>query len=423
MKFNKAEKSWILYDWANSSYATIMMAALFPIYFVGIADGSGAGGDMWWGIATSLATATIAILAPLLGAIGNYKGMKKKMLTVFLILGLISTASCAIFDSWIPLMIGYIFSFIGFSGSCLLYDSLLTDVTEPERMDKLSSWGYGMGYIGGSTIPFLLCIAVVMFGEGFGIDATEAVKISVLICVLWWSLFSIPLLRNCKQRYGSDLPETGFASHTFSQMFGTIREMLSNKGMRYFVLAYFFYIDGVNTVITMATAYGTAIGLDDVGMILALLVTQVVAFPCAILFGRLASRYGSLRMLLIAIGVYFVICVLGFYMGFGMEEGFLTAIEAGYIFWGLSVLLGSVQGGIQALSRSYFGKLVPPERSGSYFGVFDIFGKFSAVLGPALYSAVRAITGRSSFSILAIILLFLLGFITLSVGKKHIEKA
>ncbi len=315
------------------------------------------------------------------------------------------------------MLVGYVLSYIGFLGSCLINDSFLTDVTTTDRMDSISSYGYALGYIGGSTIPFLMSIALIMFGEKIGVDGTLAVKLSILIMVIWWAIFSIPMLKNVTQKHGIEMPKTALIATTFKGIFATARRIIANRPMLFFLLAYFFYIDGVNTVINMATSYGTALGLDATGMILALLVTQLVAFPFAILFGRLSQKFGSIRMILVAIYIYLFICAMGFYMGFGLEESFVDHNGAIVLFWALAALVGTVQGGIQAISRSFFGKLVPPENSGEYFGFYDIFGKFAAVVGPLLYSLTFALTGRSSFSILSIILLFLAGLVILHRGR------
>ncbi len=421
MKFTKEEKSWILYDWANSSYATIVLASIFPIYFAGICSSSGAAGDLWWSIGTAISTFVAAILSPIVGAMADYAGMKKKLMTIFLSLGVIFTTSCAIFDDWRLMLVGYGLSFVGFSGSCMIYDSFLLDVTTPERMDKVSAWGYSMGYIGGSTIPFLLCIFLVSFGSSFGVDSVMASKLSMVITSLWWAIFSIPFLKNCHQKYGNHISPGNLIMASIRSIRITLREMVSQKALLFFMLAYFFYIDGVHTVINMSTAYGATLGLDSTGMILALLVTQIVAVPCAICFGRLASKFGTINMLTAAICLYVVICITGFIMGFGIEEAFLTIPQATSIFWMLAIMVGMVQGGIQALSRSYFGKLVPPEKSSEYFGVFDIFGKFSAVMGPALYALVLSITGRSSLAILVLIVLFVVGGGLITLGRPHFK--
>ncbi len=419
-KFTKQEKSWIMYDWANSSYATIMVAAIFPIYFAGVMVD---GGDAWFGIGTSIATACVAVLSPILGTVGDFKGMKKKLLATFLVLGLVSTALCAVFNSWQGLLVGYVLSAIGFNGSIVFYDSFLTDITTRERMDRVSAWGYSFGYIGGSTIPFLFCIALTMFGPAIGVDSVMAVKLSLIICVVWWGAFSIPILKNCEQKFGSEMPETNILGTTFTNLSKSMRRMFSNKALLMFMVAYFFYIDGVHTVISMSSAYGASLGLDTTGMILALLVTQLVAFPCAILFGKMAGKFGSINMLIGSVFIYFAICIMGFIMGFGIEEGFLTNGQALSIFWLLAICVGLVQGGIQALSRSYFGKIIPPEYSNEYFGVFDIFGKVSTVMGPAIYAFVRTTTGRSSYAIFSIIILFLVGAIILISGRKTFKQA
>ncbi len=419
MKFSKEEKSWIAYDWANSVFATIMLAAIFPIYFASVCSGTLQGSDFWWSIGMSIATGTAAIISPIMGSIADYKGMKKKLFSVFLAIGVVFTGVCAFVDVWQLMLVGFIFAYIGFSCSCMLYDSFLTDVTTDERMDQVSSWGFSMGYIGGSTIPFLIAILLLTFGPSIGIEMIPAVKISIIIAVIWWTVFSIPLLKNCKQKHGVDLPPGRLVYNTFASIRKTLREMVGNKGLLLFMLSYFFYIDGVNTVINMSTAYGTTLGLDSNGMIVALMVTQLIAFPCAILFGKIAGKVGTLNLLTVSIGLYFLICFVAFIMGYGIEESFLTTSQALVIFWILACMVGLVQGGIQALSRSHFGKLVPKERSSEYFGIFDIFGKFAAVVGPALYAFVKGVSGRSSYAILSIILLFFLGGVFMMAGRKY----
>ncbi len=419
-RFSKTEKAWIMYDWANSIYATNIMAAIFPIYFAMVATETG---NKIYGFAVSIATLVVAVLAPVLGAVGDFAGMKKKLFGGFLILGLVFTAVMAMFDQWQLMLVGFILSRVGFSGSCLFYDSFLTDVTTPERMDKVSSWGYAMGYIGGSTIPFVLSIAI-MFLMGQNV---LSYKIAILIVVVWWALFSIPFLKNVKQVYSVEQPPSALAKAAFRNAGNTFKNILKDKRILFFIIAYFFYIDGVDTIISMATNYGTTLGLGAIGMILALLVTQLVAVPFSILFGNLAKKVGAMKMITVAVCVYFAITILGFFMGFNIEQAELhggdvaAAVRvSGVLFWILAALVGTVQGGIQALSRSYFGQLIPPERSNEYYGFLDIFGKFSCVIGPALYALVYSLTDRSSLGILSIILLFLGGMITLLVGKKYI---
>jgi UMF1 family MFS transporter len=465
IKFTKREKSWITYDWANSVYATIMMAAVFNAFFTGLVDDP-RGGDYWWSIGTTVAMVFVAIQSPIVGAFADYRGVKKKLFAFYLALGLICTAACAFTDDWKLLLPFYILSHIGFSGSCVLYDSFLPDVTSPGRMDTVSGWGYAMGYIGGSTIPFIASIALIQFGGSFGLDTVASVKISIMLTVIWWGLFSIPFMKNVSQESFVEKPPKGVLRETFANIFSTARSIFRNRGLFLFVIAYFFYIDGVGTVINLATSYGTQLGLGMLGMILALLVTQIVAFPCSILFSKFSKKIGSMNMLTIAVLIYVVICVVGFMMGFLIElaeipaklnalemsgvsigasrSGNLNVINevlqgAGIgdkawntapdytaalgrstvLFWLLALLVGTVQGGIQALSRSVFGKLTPPEKSGEYYGFFEIFGKFAAIVGPMLYAVTKGLTGRSSFSILSLILLFVVALALLLAQRRY----
>lgn len=420
-RFTKAEKSWIMYDWANSIYATNIMAAIFPIYFAMQANETG---NKLYGFAVSAAALIVALLAPILGAIGDFSGMKKKLFAGFLVLGLVFTAVMAAFEDWRLMLVGFILSRIGFSGSCLFYDSFLTDVTTPERMDRVSSWGYAMGYIGGSTIPFIISIAVMLLLN----QSVLSYKIAILIVVVWWAVFSIPFLKNVKQQYSVEDAPQALAKEAFRNAWKTFKDILKDKKILFFIIAYFFYIDGVDTIISMATNYGETLGLGAIGMILALLVTQIVAVPFSILFGNLAKKVGAMKMIAIAVCVYFVITILGFFMGFNIEQAELSGgdIEAALklsstLFWILATLVGTVQGGIQALSRSYFGQLIPPERSNEYYGFLDIFGKFSCVIGPALYAATYAATGRASLGILSIIVLFFGGMVALFAGRKYMK--
>lgn len=420
-RFTKAEKSWIMYDWANSIYATNIMAAIFPIYFAMQANETG---NKLYGFAVSAAALVVAVLAPILGAIGDFSGMKKKLFAGFLVLGLVFTAVMAAFEDWRLMLVGFILSRIGFSGSCLFYDSFLTDVTTPERMDRVSSWGYAMGYIGGSTIPFIISIAIMLLMN----QSVLSYKIAIMIVVVWWAVFSIPFLKNVKQQYSVEDAPQALAKEAFRNAWKTFKDILKDKKILFFIIAYFFYIDGVDTIISMATNYGETLGLGAIGMILALLVTQIVAVPFSILFGNLAKKVGAMRMIAIAVCVYFVITILGFFMGFNIEQAELSGgdIDAALklsstLFWILATLVGTVQGGIQALSRSYFGQLIPPERSNEYYGFLDIFGKFSCVIGPALYAATYAATGRASLGILSIIVLFFGGMVALFAGRKYMK--
>ena len=520
-RFTKVEKSWIFYDWANSVYATNIMAVIFPIYYASMA---GDLGNKWWGIGVSLASLIGAIISPTLGALADFKGNKKKLLFAFILIGALATAVLAFVSDWKWMLIGYVISHIGFSGSCVFYDSFLTDVTTEERMDRVSSWGYAMGYIGGSTIPFVISIAVMLLNN----YSAFSMKFAILIVTVWWLVFSIPILKNVKQVHYVETPPSELAKHAFRNLGETMKRCVSNKGLFIYLIAYFLYIDGVGAVISLATNYGATLGLGTTGMIFALLVTQLVAAPCAILFSKLSGKFGAIRMIIAAIAMYFVICGVGFFMGrlvepyqldlvtttresisaqgvvfenkgdqkawealskdyvedtraslsaedraaafttvtnelaekavdpAGVSYSFAsdgsrdiaanaimnvgkdlsvyakdTQKQADYndakstatiLFWVLAVLVGTVQGGIQALSRSYFGKLVPRSRSAEYFGFYDVFGKFATVIGPLLYAMFYMLTDRASIGILSLLILFASGGLLLIFGRKQLAK-
>ena len=419
-KFTKEERSWIMYDWAEASFTTIMMAAIFPIFFVGVAGGEGSPGSMWWAIGLVVARFTVGIAAPFVGALIDYRGYKKRVFLIFLCGGVVFTTLAAVVSSWQMLLFTYILANIFYSASNQVYDSFLPDVTTKDRMDKVSATGFAMGYIGGSTIPFTISIALIMFGENFGIGATLAVRISIVLTALWWAVFSIPIIRNVHHKYGNDLPEEGFFRQTFGNILDTGKKIVKNKAVLTFIVAYFFYIDGVGTIINIATAYGAELGLDATGMIGALFVTQLVAVPFSLLFGKLSGKMNPINLIIGAIIMYCVISTLGFVMGFGLEQGYFGVDTALMMFWALAFLVGTVQGGIQAISRSTFAKLIPPEQSGEFFGFFEIFGRFAAIIGPSLYALIFGLTGRSSFGILSIIAVFAVGLVILLRGRRHI---
>ena len=422
-RFTKVEWSWIFYDWANSIWATNISAAIFPIFIaLYLSDSDKA----IYGYVISFANLLVAVMAPFVGAIGDFRGMKKKLWAGFLILGVVFTALMGVVGSWQLMLVGYVFSRIGFSGSCLCYDSFLTDVTTPDRMDRVSTWGYAMGYIGGSTIPFVISIAVMLLMG----QSDMSYRIAILIVPVWWLAFSIPFWKNVEQKHCVDTPPSRLGREALKNVWSTLRNIIKDKAILFFIIAYFFYIDGVGTIISMATNYGSTLGLGTVGMILALLVTQLVAMPFSILFGRWSKKLGALKLIGIAVAVYSLITIVGFAMGFlvdfsdtlGLERA--AAIQTSTIlFWVLAALVGTVQGGIQALSRSYFGQLIPPERSNEYYGFLDIFGKFACVIGPALYSLVYGLTGKPCYGILSLIVLFLLGGLFLLLGRPHFRKA
>ncbi len=408
MKLTKPERSWVLYDVANSAF-TMLISTTIPIYFRSLVENSGADpatATGIWGIVTSVAIAILAILSPILGAIADYKGMKKKMFLLFLAIGLLGGISLSVTTDWVAYMIVFVLARIGYTACNVFYDSMITDVTDDNRIDYISSAGFAWGYIG-SCIPFIAGIAVI-FIKPFGISTGMATQISFLIAIVWWGLMTIPLLRNVKQTYFLE-DRRDKILHSFTRLGVTLKKIIKDKKIFFFILAYFFYIDGVYTIISMATTYGGEVGIDSNSMILALLLTQFVAFPFAILAGRLAAKFGALTLIKAYIVWYIAICLFGYQLNQQWE------------FWVLAVAVGLAQGGVQSLSRSYFGKLIPKEESNEYFGFFDIFGKFADFFGPLLLAASAFIFKTSTYGILALVLLFIIGLVFLSFIPK--EKA
>ena len=412
--YTKEEKSWIFYDWANSAFSAIVAAIILPVFFKSMAESSGVSAvdaTAYWGYATSLGTLICAVLAPFLGTLGDFRGMKKKLFTAFMLLGVISTFLLALTNSWQGLLLFYVLGTLGFSGSCIYYDSFLLDVTDVSRMDRVSSVGYGLGYIGGSTIPLVVSLVLIQFGSGFGIPTMLATKFSFILTAVWWLVFTIPMLRHVQQKHAIE-PDRDMFAHTLRNMKDTLSMIVKNRSILFFVIAYFFYIDGVGTIIHRATVFGSSCGIDSMDLMVVLLVVQIVAFPFAILYGRLADKFGSRRMILFGIATYIVVCMLGFNLK-EMKDFLL-----------LAVLVGTAQGGIQALSRSFYGKLVPAEHASEYFGFFDVFGKFSAVIGPALFGVVAQLTGVTNYGALAVMFMFILGgAIFMFLVPRNAEKA
>lgn len=420
-KLTKEERSWIAYDWANSVFATIMMAAVFPVFFVAAAGGEDTPGSAWLGYGVSIGRVVLAVAAPFVGAMLDFKGYKKRIFVTFVYLGVLFTLFTAFQASWQMLLLGYVLASICFGGGNLVYDSYLPDVTTKDRMDKVSAWGFAWGYLGGSTIPFLVSVVLIIFGGNFGISEELAVRISIVITAAWWGIFAIPMIKNVRHKYGVPAPSGfSFVKETAGKVLRTAKKIFRDKAVFVFIIAYFFYIDGVGTIIVMATAYGAELGLDAAGMIAALFVMQIVAFPFTMLFGVLAKKINSVTLIVAAICIYLLICVTAFIMGLGLEQQWFGVNVAIILFWTLAFLVGTVQGGIQAISRSTFGRLVPPENSGEYFGFFEIYNRFATILGPFLYATVLTMTERASVSILSIIVIFIIGLVILLSGRKHL---
>ena len=397
-KLTKQEKNWILYDVGNSAF-TMLATTIIPIYFNYIAGQQGISSVdylAYWGYAASIVTLIVAFLGPVVGTFTDNKGFKKPIFFASLIVGSFSCIALGFAGHWLAFLVLFIISKIGYSASLIFYDSMLPDVTTPDRMDRVSTSGYAWGYIG-SCIPFVACLGVVLGKDAMGLSMETAMTISFLITAIWWAGMTIPLLRGYQQKYYVECQEHAVAE-TFKRLGRTLANARKHSKIFWFLIAFFFYIDGVYTIIDMATSYGQALGLDSSGLLLALLVTQIVAFPCAIIFGRLAQKHAAEKLI--------TVCILA-YLGIAVFAIFLTNLVE---FWILAVLVGMFQGGIQALSRSYFTKIVPPEQSGEFFGIYDICGKGAAFLGTTLVGLVSQLTGSINKGITVLSVLFLLGF-------------
>ncbi len=413
-KLTSLEKKWVLYDVGNSAF-TMMVSTIFPIYFNFLAGNAGIS-DVdylaYWGYATSICTLLVAILGPTLGAVADTKNFKKTIFFIAMGVGVFGCILLGFLSSWIWFLGVFILAKTGYSASLVFYDAMLTDVTEPDRMDTVSSHGYAWGYIG-SCIPFVACLGIVLGGGSLGMDMQTSMILAFIITALWWLFSSVPLLRSYRQRYFS---EAGghVVRNSFKRLGRTFAELVKQKHIFVFLLAFFFYIDGVYTVIDMATAYGQALGLDSTGLLLALLVTQIVAFPSVLIFSRIIKNISPEKIITVCIAAYFCIAVYAYWLDSQID------------FWILAVLVGMFQGTIQALSRSYFAKIIPAEKSGEYFGIYDICGKGASVLGTALVSFLSQVTGSINIGVSALSVMFLIGLVLfqfsakLNREKKHI---
>lgn len=410
-KLTALEKHWILYDIGNSAFV-LLVATLLPIYFNTLASGAGIGESdylAYWGYAGSVSTLLVAIIAPICGTLADQRGFKKPLFLLCVALGVAGCAGLGAAWGWLSFLVIFVVAKVGFSSSLVFYDSMLPEITTPERMDNVSSLGYAYGYIG-SVLPFIACLAIVLGYEAIGISQVTALIISFILTAVWWALCTVPLSRSYRQSaYAA--PGGNPVAATFRQLGKTFKQARKEKHIFVYLLAFFFFIDGVYTIIDMATAYGASLGLDTTGLLLALLLTQFVAFPCSIIFGRLSAKYPT--------GLLIKVCILC-YTGITLFAVFLTHV---WQFWVLAVLVGMFQGGIQALSRSYLGKIVPPERSGEYYGLMDICGKGASFVGTTMIAVVSQLTDGLRFSFLgleirntgiavgSLVILFMVGFI------------
>ncbi len=393
--------SWALYDWANSAYATVVVAGFFPIFFreYWSADQVSEATTFRLGVGTSIASLIILVLAPILGAIADRASLKKKMLFVFAYVGVLSTAGLFLVaqGNWVLAIFLYVVASIGFSGGNVFYDALLLDVAPTEdRIHMVSGLGFALGYLGGGLL-FAFNVFMVLQPEMFGFaDAGEAVRISFIMVAAWWAIFSIPILLFVEEAKPEHSSPDGAIIGAFRQLSKTFKEIKKNRVILLFLLAYWFYIDGVDTVFRMAVDYGLAIGLDSNDLITALLLVQFIGFPAAIVFGKLGQKFGPKTGIYIGIFVYTVATIWAYFMTTGLE------------FYLLAGLVGLVIGGIQALSRSMFGQMIPLDQAGEYYGFFNMIGKSAAVIGPFLVGWTAVAFGTRN-SILSVLILFAVG--------------
>lgn len=412
-KLNKLEKYWVMYDVGNSAFA-LLVSTIIPIYFKNMATQNGisaADSTAYLSYAISISTLIVAILGPVLGTVADGKNRKKPLFTLFMMVGVIGCAALALPKSAMLFLVVFVITKVGFSGSLIFYDSMLVDVTTDERMDDVSSQGYAWGYIG-SCVPFIASLALIFGADYIGISGTMATAIAFVINALWWAVVTIPLLKNYKQNYYVKTRTSG-VTETVKRLGSVCGEIKNNKKVFLFLVAFFFYIDGVYTIIEMATSYGKDVGISDTSLLLALLLTQIVAFPCAIIFGRLAQKFDTARLIAVCIGAYFLVAVYALWL------------DAAWKFWMMATFVGVFQGAIQALSRSYYARIIPKEKSSEYFGIFDIFGKGASFMGTMLMGISTQIFHTSKAGVIVIAAMFVIGFVVFKLqanAMQHKEK-
>ena len=403
MKDNKrAVWSWAFYDWANSAYSTTVMAGFFPLFFKEYwADPNNPSQSTFYlGMANSIASIVVAALAPLLGSVADQGSIKKKFLTFFAFLGVIMTGGLWMVaqGNWQMAVLFYVIATIGFASGNVFYDALLPSLASEERVDAVSSLGFGLGYLGGGLL-FLVNVFMYLKPEIFGIpDGATAIKLSFLSVAVWWAVFTIPLILFVPEPKNYETIEFNNAIRMgWVQLVQTFKEIRNMKVVGTFLLAYWFYIDGVDTIIKMAVDYGMSLNFPGESLIIALLIVQFVAFPAALIYGWLASKIGAKTGIMVGITAYSFITLLGYFM-----------TEAWH-FYVLAILIGLFMGGIQALSRSLYTRIIPPDKSAEFFGFYNMLGKFASIIGPALMGIIALVTGSARLSILSILLLFILG--------------
>jgi MFS transporter, UMF1 family len=401
-------KSWQIYDWANSAFAATIMAAVLPQFYSSVAGSTlnKTTATSYWGYSNTIAMMIIVIIAPVLGAISDHSRAKKKFLAICATIGIISTAFLAGTSNgmWLYASIVYIFGRIGFAGGNIFYDSLLPHVAGPDEIDKVSAEGYAYGYLGGGILlainllmvlkPSLFCIP----------DAQWGARISFITVSVWWTVFSIPIFKNVPEPYvvipGDESPNPLLAG--YQRIKHTLTNVRNYKELVKFLIAFWLYNDGITTIIVMAVIFGAEIGIGTVHLIGSILMVQFLGVPFTVFFGRLPKKFGTKNSLLLSLGIYSIIVILGYFM------------QNAFHFWILAFLVSMVQGGSQALSRSMFGSMVPMHKSAEFFGFYDMSGKFSGIIGPFIFGITGQLTGSSRISIISIIVFFLIGALVLA---------
>lgn len=399
MKLTKLEKAWILYDVGNSAFI-MLVSTIIPIYFNYLAANAGISEVdylAYWGYAASVATVVVALIGPVLGTLADTENFKKPIFTITMMVGVFGCIALSFPTSWIVFLAIFVVAKVGCNASLIFYDAMLVDVTTEERMDTVSSHGYAWGYIG-SCVPFVISLVFVLMYEKIRISMNTAMAIAFVINAVWWLVVTIPFLKSYKQKNYVTLPEKP-VKESFVRLWDTLKDVKKQKNIFVYLIAYFFFIDGVSTIISMATAYGSSLGLDSTGLLLALLVTQIVAFPCALIFSKMSKKYETDSLI--------KVCILA-YTGIGI---FAIQLDKQWEFWLLAVCVGMFQGAIQALARSYFAKIIPAEKSGEYFGIYDIFGKSASFMGTTLVGVVAQITGKQNIGVAIIALMFVIGYV------------
>lgn len=395
--------SWSLYDWANSSFSTTVMAGFFPIFFKNYWS-HGAESVLTTarlGTALSIGSLLMAVISPTLGAMADLRGSKKFFCAVFMLLGVLSTGALSFIPGgeWMMAAVAYTLAMMAFNASCVFYDSLLPSIAQESELDWVSSFGYALGYLGGGLL-FALNVWMYISPSTFGLsDGISAVRVSFLSVAVWWLVFSFPLFYFVPEPFVQKVDQNiwQMTRASIAQLNQTVVDCFRNKNLMIFLIAFWLYIDGVYTVMTMAVDFGISLGFESKELIAALLLTQFVGFPSAWLFGSLAKKWGCRKLILISLFAYSISLV------------FASRMSAVWHFYALAVLIGIVQGGVQSLSRSLFAKMIPAEKSGEYFGLFNLVGKFASILGPAIVAAGALYTHDSRSSMLGLLILFILG--------------